>query len=208
MAQAPTAFRTYHMDWWNEERDIQSRDVKNCEIWEAARATSAAPFYFNRIKVDDDTYVDGGLRSNNPVIQTVIEGMYLYKDWRPAGCVVSLGTGQPPKIELDDNQGRLGDVGSLLSLLTSAVSQITSSKQADEDMKQLNRHKTLAKEYYRFNPQLWEEDDPQAKHKLIGLDNTRFMSQFKQKAADYMQLADIRKMNKACARTLGAKFHA
>ena len=35
-------------------------------IWQAARATAAAPTYFKPIKIDDGTYYDGGPRVNNP----------------------------------------------------------------------------------------------------------------------------------------------
>lgn len=35
-------------------------------IWQAARATSAAPHYFDSVKIDGVSYVDGGLGYNNP----------------------------------------------------------------------------------------------------------------------------------------------
>src|SRR6266536_3754527 len=35
-------------------------------IWEVARATSAAPTYFNTIKIGEDEYGDGGFGVNNP----------------------------------------------------------------------------------------------------------------------------------------------
>jgi patatin-like phospholipase/acyl hydrolase len=37
------------------------------EIWQAGRATSAAPSYFDRMKVGDYEFIDGGLGFNNPV---------------------------------------------------------------------------------------------------------------------------------------------
>jgi patatin-like phospholipase/acyl hydrolase len=39
------------------------------KIWEAARATSAAPTYFERLKVGDDEFIDGGMGYNNPVLE-------------------------------------------------------------------------------------------------------------------------------------------
>lgn len=41
--------------------------VPDIKIWEAARATSAAPTYFERIKVGGYELIDGGLEANNPV---------------------------------------------------------------------------------------------------------------------------------------------
>ena len=37
------------------------------KLWEAARATSAAPYYFPPIKVGHYELVDGGLGANNPL---------------------------------------------------------------------------------------------------------------------------------------------
>jgi patatin-like phospholipase/acyl hydrolase len=38
-------------------------------IWEAARATSAAPIYFKRFTKDGKEFVDGGLGWNNPTYE-------------------------------------------------------------------------------------------------------------------------------------------
>lgn len=44
----------------------EPRDVSDIKIWQAARATSAAPSYFSSIRVGDRELVDGGLGANNP----------------------------------------------------------------------------------------------------------------------------------------------
>lgn len=36
------------------------------KIWEAARATSAAPAYFERLKYKGEEFIDGGMGWNNP----------------------------------------------------------------------------------------------------------------------------------------------
>lgn len=46
--------------------------LPDCKIWEAGRATSAAPVYFEPIKVGAYTLVDGGLSANNPIGWQVI----------------------------------------------------------------------------------------------------------------------------------------
>ena len=53
-----------------ELRDRYAKILKsssNGKIWKAARATSAAPTYFETIRADGRTFVDGGLNYNNPL---------------------------------------------------------------------------------------------------------------------------------------------
>jgi predicted acylesterase/phospholipase RssA len=65
---------------------------KGCTVWEAARATSAAPLYFDPISfgVPPMKYIDGALRYNNPVRVLYDETK---SEWpgRPIACVVSIG---------------------------------------------------------------------------------------------------------------------
>ncbi|KAH6902475.1 acyl transferase/acyl hydrolase/lysophospholipase [Coprinopsis sp. MPI-PUGE-AT-0042] len=69
-------------------------------IWEAARATSAAPVYFKRFTKDGKEFVDGGLGWNNPIYELISELPALYGKGFNIGCIVSLGTGIPPKLKL------------------------------------------------------------------------------------------------------------
>ena len=70
----------------------------HCKIWEAARATSAAPLYFPDIKlgVPPAAYVDGGLNYNNPIHAVYDEAKRIWgKTPRKIQCIVSVGTGVP-----------------------------------------------------------------------------------------------------------------
>ncbi|EKM76758.1 hypothetical protein AGABI1DRAFT_44362, partial [Agaricus bisporus var. burnettii JB137-S8] len=82
--EIPVLFRTY-----------RSRETHiNCKIWEAARATSAAPTFFKRIIIGgDQPFIDGGLGRNNPS-QVVLEEANALFGTRQIGCLVSIGTGQ------------------------------------------------------------------------------------------------------------------
>ena len=68
----------------------------NCTIWEASRATSAAPTYFDPISIGDpgqqEIFVDGGLGYNNPIEQVLEEAKRVFPGRRVA-CIVSIGTG-------------------------------------------------------------------------------------------------------------------
>ncbi|KAI5462890.1 hypothetical protein BGZ63DRAFT_402245 [Mariannaea sp. PMI_226] len=73
-------------------QDNQENDFK---VWEAARATSAAPIYFqpylhHRTKT---SYIDGGIVRNNPVQLAFNEYKMIWPNSPPPDVLVSLGTG-------------------------------------------------------------------------------------------------------------------
>lgn len=60
---SPVVFRSY-------KNPMESSALPSIRIWEAARATSAAPTYFPPMKLGDNneySFVDGGLQANNPL---------------------------------------------------------------------------------------------------------------------------------------------
>ena len=92
----PRRFRTY------EVRENASPD---CFIWEAARATTAAPTFFKRISIGEEgrakeEFIDGGVRCNNPTDQVIEEARTIFGDDCTLGCLVSIGTGHPGVIGL------------------------------------------------------------------------------------------------------------
>jgi predicted acylesterase/phospholipase RssA len=82
-------------------RTYQSRETHSgCKIWEAARATSAAPTFFERIEIGDkQPFIDGGLGHNNPSKLVLEEAKVVFPN-RPIGCLVSIGTGQAGMISI------------------------------------------------------------------------------------------------------------
>ena len=75
-------------------RSYKSKKEDNitCTIVQAARATSAAPLFFDPIEIDGIRFSDGGLRNNNPIKVVRTELREEFPD-HPAGCIVSIGTG-------------------------------------------------------------------------------------------------------------------
>lgn len=59
---SPIFLRSYTSD-----SDPPHHDLANIKVWEAARATSAAPGYFEPMQIGRIKLVDGGLLANNPV---------------------------------------------------------------------------------------------------------------------------------------------
>lgn len=95
----PHLFRSY-ATIENDRHPHNPGPADTCLIWEAGRATSAAPNYFAPIKIDGHTYYDGGVGYNDPTEE-------VYKDVRMRiGCdsrdhialILTLGTGTQPTL--------------------------------------------------------------------------------------------------------------
>ena len=74
MNHTHTLFRTYNIESPND----------NIRIWEAARATSAAPTLFKRISIGpkgaEEEFLDGGMGCNNPVLRLIEEAEEAFPD--------------------------------------------------------------------------------------------------------------------------------
>ncbi|OBT71251.1 hypothetical protein VF21_09480 [Pseudogymnoascus sp. 05NY08] len=85
----PRLFRTWSAD---------ENPGYNCTIWEAARATSAAPTFFKRIYIGDvgieEEFIDAGMGCNNPVRYLVEEAINEFGPDRKVDCIISIGTGK------------------------------------------------------------------------------------------------------------------
>lgn len=87
-----------------ESRQIGQQNY-NCALWEAARATTAAPIFFEPIILNASgaTFVGGGIRANKPVNQIIHEAQRIWPE-RRFGCIIGIGTGwtslQPLNLKL------------------------------------------------------------------------------------------------------------
>jgi predicted acylesterase/phospholipase RssA len=77
-------------------------DAFSAQIWEAARATSAAPTIFEPITINGVTYGDGGAGWNNPTVEAIAEAHKIWPN-RPIGCLLSIGTGLEKAIQLSQD---------------------------------------------------------------------------------------------------------
>ena len=84
-------------------KDIPEHD---CTIWEAVRATCAAPTYFSSIKIGPESrkedFIDGGVGSNNPINELHEEAARLFSKSREVSCILSLGTGVRGTIQVEE----------------------------------------------------------------------------------------------------------
>ncbi|CAF9942900.1 hypothetical protein IMSHALPRED_005686 [Imshaugia aleurites] len=131
----------------------------SCSIWEAARATSAAPTFFPSIKFGSQAggdFIDAGVGCNNPTKVLVNEAksyyrMKSYKATQPT-CLVSIGTGQKDLIQLHraasmfwfkDRSG--------LSLAPALGAIVTDCENTHDEVLLSYLENNARDQYYRFN---------------------------------------------------------
>lgn len=104
----PHLFRSYHHPKSTPD-DILERNPgrpDNYQIWQVGRATSAAPFYFKTVRLEEEDekseYVDGGFGANNPTEEAYRSVKQLSNNNpRTVQILVSIGTGK--NLEADPN---------------------------------------------------------------------------------------------------------
>ncbi|KAK3775650.1 hypothetical protein RRG08_049831 [Elysia crispata] len=138
-------------------------------IWEAARASGAAPTYFR----GHGAYLDGGLMANNPTLDVLTEihehnfGLKMQNrasDARPIGCVISLGCGRVPCIDVENvdvfRPGGLIDLYKTVSG-ASALGRLIVDQATISEGRPVDRARAwcsmINTPYYRFSPLLSDD---------------------------------------------------
>ncbi|XP_055625339.1 85/88 kDa calcium-independent phospholipase A2 isoform X2 [Toxorhynchites rutilus septentrionalis] len=135
-------------------------------VWQAARATGAAPSYFRAF----GSFLDGGLIANNPTLDAMTEiheyNMALRSVGRdaevvPLSIVVSLGTGLIPVTELKDIDVFRPDsiwATAKVAYGISAIGNLLVDQATASDGRVVDRARAwcsmICVPYYRFNPQM------------------------------------------------------
>ncbi|RLN34890.1 hypothetical protein C2845_PM03G08670 [Panicum miliaceum] len=112
-------------------------------VWEAIRASSAAPYYLDDFSVDANRWQDGAIVANNPTIFAIREAQLLWPDTR-IDCLVSIGCGSVP-IKSRRGGWRYLDTGQVL--IESACSVERVEETLDTLIPMLPEM-----QYFRFNP--------------------------------------------------------
>ncbi|XP_032444210.1 calcium-independent phospholipase A2-gamma isoform X1 [Xiphophorus hellerii] len=128
---------------------VRSHYLGGCQhqLWQAIRATSAAPGYFQEFKLGNDLHQDGGLLINNPTALAIHECKCLWPD-TPLQCVVSLGTG---RIET------AGKTSVTYTSLKTKLANVISSATDTEEVHAMLDAFLPPDTYFRFNPFVNEE---------------------------------------------------
>lgn len=120
--------------------------VGSCKhhVWEAIRASSAAPYYLDDFADDANRWQDGAIVANNPTLIAIREAQLLWPDAR-IGCLVSIGCGSVPTKPRGKGGWRYLDTGQVL--IESACSVERVEEALDTLLPMLpDIH------YFRFNP--------------------------------------------------------
>ena len=128
-------------------------------MWEAVRASAAAPTYFEEVKLGNNLHQDGGVLVNNPTSVALSEAKNIWPG-TPLQCVMSIGTGQTFSSRKDPNMSDLSNPpnskspntlswkGKFLKVLDSA----TDTESVHHTLMEL----LPPHQYFRFNPHLGE----------------------------------------------------
>ncbi|KAH7973458.1 hypothetical protein HPB49_001307 [Dermacentor silvarum] len=159
----PYVFRNYNLP-----HRVESHYYGSCKykMWQAIRASGAAPGYFEEYDLDGFVHQDGGLMCNNPTAVAIHEAKLLWPN-EPIQCVVSLGGGRFIPEVTEQNQGFTSLKKKILKVIDSAT---------DTEVQDL----LPPNAYFRFNPYLSE---------WITLDENRAekLDQLKQDAQMYLR---------------------
>jgi predicted acylesterase/phospholipase RssA len=124
---------------------------RSTRIWEALRATSAAPTFFEEMQFGTPkvTYLDGGVGFNNPCAEVDYAAKALWEG-RSIGVIVSVGTGLQsiPSVKKIASWLPFG-LGTDISLASALAGMATSTARVDNEMKRMYYNTSTA--YYRFD---------------------------------------------------------
>jgi hypothetical protein len=162
--------------------------LAQCKIWEAARATSAAPFYFPTAVIQGEKFWDGGLANNNPAKEVLTESQSLFP--RAAiNCFISLGTGFSERKPRHSFVPVLGKGRKILKNVTN-TERVHAT--VEEDL--AHRHPGS---YFRFNASTANDE--------IGLADYKLLGKLEEYTKDYLGRENVQAMIEQCAQRLARR---
>ena len=151
-AVQPQALRTY---------SSKHEEAINCTIWQAARATSAAPTFFEPIEIGSPPkrFIDAGFGFNNPGQAIRLEAGQIWGDAfgnldykASIGCFLSIGTGFAEIARLDDAETIMAKISTRFQVPLPAVKVMKAIVSGTEPVAQQLEFDFLPTPiYHRFN---------------------------------------------------------
>jgi len=150
----------------------------NCMIWEAARATSATPTFFERLVINEEPFIDGGMGGNNPIHHVFQEAQLMFPD-RHIACIVSIGTGQAETISIPKPDWTQRAIP--LDVVDAMRKIATDCEASAQDAAQRFEHTPGI--YFRFNVDQGLQD--------VGLEQWDKLDEVRAHTGQYIQMVDV-----------------
>ncbi|KAK4443152.1 acyl transferase/acyl hydrolase/lysophospholipase [Podospora aff. communis PSN243] len=159
---------------------VDSYSASDCTIWEAARATSAAPTFFDGIQIGTQLFVDGAIEANNPVDIVRQEAESIWPDAFQRGwiqCLVSIGTGVP---DLKAFGNHFFEVAETLKNIATETERTEASFYGN------TQYLGLKGRYFRFNVDRGLYD--------VQLDDTKKLAEIEASAEAYLEAPRVKEL--------------
>lgn len=172
------------------------------KVWQAIRASAAAPGYFDDYLVNRKIFQDGGVSCNNPTHIAIHEAQKLWPA-EPLQCVMSIGLGRYEPLSFDDDGEKDPKSLSIGDKFSKLVWSATDTETVHSTLQDLLPPST----YFRINPYLSEmysldEIRPEKRHQMVS-DAKRFCRQNQSRLA---KASDQLTAKPTCVQSLQRKF--
>ena len=154
-------------------------------MWEACRATSAAPTFFDPVQIGPykQSFIDGGLGYNNPIFKVYDEAQNIWPD--RTVVATSIGTGEVPGIAFG---------GNLKKIAESITKIVTGCDVVADDFYNASKAMVAEERYFRFS----------VIHGLgsIGLEEHKHIGEIVDQTQEYLSRGEPQTKLKRCIKAL------